>query len=145
MLDGQDACNYKNFFWTADAMKTLFASTNVSISDLGCSRDDFFKHRGVSQRFQTAPVQALTNTETTEVNFQVSVGTNVGERVVVVGGCTPLGTWEPRKGLKLHTTKVNNAVLPLWQAQILKSQYVVTFYSSIFVREPHMSREMRSS
>ena len=24
-------------------------------------------------------------------------------------------------------------------------QYVVTFYSSILVREPHMSREMRSS
>ena len=128
MLDGQDACNYKNFFWTEDALGTLLAATNVSISDLGCRRDDFFKHRGASQRFQTvksAPAQASTTTEATTVNFQVSVVTNVGERVVAVGSCTPLGMWEPRNGLELHIT---NAVLPLWQAQILKSQYVVTFY-----------------
>jgi hypothetical protein len=122
MLDGQDACNYKNFFWTAEALETLLAATNISISDLGCGRDDFFNHRGVSQRLQTVkstPAQATT------VNFRVSVATNVGERVVAVGSCTQLGMWEPRNGLELHTT---NAVLPLWQAQILKSQYVVTFY-----------------
>ena len=71
------------------------------------------------QTVKSAPAQATT------VNFRVSVATNVGERVVAVGSCTPLGMWEPQNGLELYTT---NAVFPLWQAQILKSQYVVTFY-----------------
>jgi hypothetical protein len=119
MLEGQDACNYQNFFWTAEALETLLAATNISISDLGCGRNDFLNHRGVSQRPQTvksSPAQATT------VNFRVSVATNVGERVVAVGSCTTLGMWEPQNGLELYTT---NAVLPLWQAQILKSQYVL--------------------
>jgi hypothetical protein len=51
----------------------------------------------------------------TTVNFQVSVATNLGETVVAVGNCTPLGMWEPRNALKLRTT---SAVFPLWQARI---------------------------
>ena len=54
----------------------------------------------------------------TTVNFQVSVATNLGERVVAVGNCTPLGMWEPRNALELHTTP---AVFPLWQVRTLKS------------------------
>ena len=121
--------------------RTYRLRTRQSI--VAMSRNDFFKHRGTSQRFQTvksAPAQASTTTETTTVNFQVSVATNVGERVVAVGSCTPLGIWEPRKGIELHIT---NATFPLWQAQILKSQYVVTFYCQCLCgREPLMSREM---
>ena len=123
MLNGQDACDYRNFFWSAEAREALLAVTNISISDLGCGRDDFFNHREVSQRTQTvksAPAQATT------VNFRVSVATNVGERVVAVGSCTQLGMWEPRKGLELHTTVAD---FPLWQAHTCKN----TLYSDFLM------------
>jgi hypothetical protein len=40
ILDGRDACSYKNFVWTADALDTLLTTTNVSMTDMACERDD---------------------------------------------------------------------------------------------------------
>jgi len=76
------------------------------------SRGATGKQESLLSTFQA--VKTMRGQASTTVNFRVSVATNLGEKVVVVGNCNPLGMWEPRNGLELHT---NPAVFPLWQGE----------------------------
>ena len=59
-------------------------------------------------------VKAVRGQASTTVVFNVGVTTSLGERVLVVGNCAPLGMWDPRNGMVLET---NSAIFPLWQGE----------------------------
>jgi hypothetical protein len=72
---------------------------------------------GTKQSDVRASFQAVNKARglaSTTVQFNVSVTTQLGDRVVVVGNCTPLGMWESRNGLELDT---NPSLYPLWRGE----------------------------
>jgi len=73
-----------------------------------------------------------TSTQRTRVQFQVSVETQLGDQVRVVGSCPPLGCWQPDKSQPLTT---DPSMYPMWTGSVEMSSSEPFEYKYLIERQ----------